>query len=210
MIITYNGVENFKVQFSDTVLGFNPISKSSKMKQSRFGANIALVTTDHPDLNGVENLKNGDKEPFIVSGPGEYEIGGITIRGFPVESEYGGKKLSAMYKINLEGMNILFLGPASSQEIPDEIKASAFEGVNILFAPIGGDGVLNASGAYKISVEVAPNIVIPMHYEEVGEKDALKKFLKEQGSDNLKPIDKLTIKQKDLEGKEGEVVVLKS
>jgi hypothetical protein len=41
----------------------------------------------------------------------------------------------------------------------------------------------------------------------MGEKDALKKFLKEEGAD-VKPIEKLTIKKKDLEGKEGEVVVL--
>jgi hypothetical protein len=52
-----------------------------------------------------------------------------------------------------------------------------------------------------------------MHYQtteaggDMGEKDALKKFLKEEGAD-VKPIEKLTIKKKDLEGKEGEVVVL--
>ena len=32
MIITYQGVEFFKVQFGDTILAFNPISKESKFK----------------------------------------------------------------------------------------------------------------------------------------------------------------------------------
>jgi hypothetical protein len=36
----------------------------------------------------------------------------------------------------------------------------------------------------------------------------LKKYLKTAGEENVKPLDKLTIKKKDLEGKQGEVVVL--
>ncbi len=55
MIITYHGGEFFKVQFGDTVLAFNPISKDSKLKSSRFGADIALVSLNHPDMNGVES-----------------------------------------------------------------------------------------------------------------------------------------------------------
>jgi hypothetical protein len=42
----------------------------------------------------------------------------------------------------------------------------------------------------------------------VGIDNALKKFLKEAGEEAVKPIDKLTIRKKDLEGKEGEVVIL--
>jgi hypothetical protein len=38
----------------------------------------------------------------------------------------------------------------------------------------------------------------------------LKKFLKESGAENVKPIDKLTIKKKDLEGKESEIIVLEA
>ena len=44
MIITYQGAEFFKVQFGDTTLAFNPISKESKLKPTRFFADIASVT----------------------------------------------------------------------------------------------------------------------------------------------------------------------
>jgi hypothetical protein len=47
MIITYFGGEFFKVQFGDITLAFNPISKESKLKPSRFGADIVLSTTHH-------------------------------------------------------------------------------------------------------------------------------------------------------------------
>ncbi len=84
----------------------------------------------------------------------------------------------------------------------------SIEDIDILFLPIGGDGVLDPAAAEKLSVALEPKIIIPMHYGEVGIDGALKKFLKEAGEENIKPIEKLTIKKKDLEGKKGEVVVL--
>jgi hypothetical protein len=48
--------------------------------------------------------------------------------------------------------------------------------------------------------------VIPILYDD----KTLKTFLKEAGSDGVKPVDKLTLKPRDLAGKQGEVVVLSS
>jgi len=45
-----------------------------------------------------------------------------------------------------------------------------------------------------------------MDYDE----KSLKTFLKELGEEKAEVVDKVTIKRKDLEGKEGEVVVVKS
>lgn len=45
-----------------------------------------------------------------------------------------------------------------------------------------------------------------MDYDE----KSLKQFLKEAGQDNVKKIEKLTLKQKDLVGQESQVVVLSS
>jgi L-ascorbate metabolism protein UlaG (beta-lactamase superfamily) len=212
MIITYHGAEFFKVQFGDTIIAFNPISKDSKLKPSRFGADVALVSLNHPDMNGVDQLSFGDREPFVISGPGEYEIKGVFIKGYPSESAYGSKKgekqINAIYSVSLEGMNLCFLGALrSGSPVPAEIQ-EPLEGIDILFAPIGGDGVLSASEAYKLAVKLEPKIVIPMHYGMNGDKNSLKTFLKESGEENVKPIDKLTLKRKDLEGKEGEIIIL--
>ena len=84
----------------------------------------------------------------------------------------------------------------------------AIEDIDILFLPIGADGVLDAAKANKMAVALEPKIIIPMHYGDVGSDNALKKFLKESGEENVKPVDKLTIKKKDLENKEGEVMIL--
>jgi len=208
MIITYQGVEFFKVQFGDITIALNPVSKESKFKSSKFGSDIAIVSVDDDDFNGADVVAFAEKAPFVISGPGEYEIKGITIKGFSSKTKYGGEeRINTVYSINLENINLCFLGAINEVELPKDI-IEGIGNVDILFVPIGGDGVLNPAQADKISVEIEPKIIIPMHYGEVGEKDALKKFLKESGEEGVKPIDKLTIKKKELEGKEGEVVVL--
>lgn len=209
MIITYLGGQFFKVQFGDTTLAFNPISKDSKLKASRFGADVAFITTNHEDFNGIEQVTHGEKAPFAVTGPGEYEKQGVFIKGFLSESEYGGKKrINTIYTVNLENMNLCFLGALNNPELKSE-TIEALDEIDILFVPIGGEGVLEPAKAYKLAVSLQPKIIIPMHYDEVGIKDALKVFLKE-GGESPSPEDKLTLKKKDLEGKEGDIIVLKS
>lgn len=208
MIITYQGVEFFKIQFGDITIALNPISKDSKFKNTRFFANIALVSLNHEDMNGVENLSYNGKDPFVISGPGEYEVGGVFIKGFLSKSTYGGKeRFNTIYSITLENMNLCFLGALSDINLSSDVKEALGE-VDILFVPIGDGGVLDATKAEKLSVEIEPKIVIPMHFGDVGVSGALKKFLKETGDENVKPIDKLTVKKKDLEGKMGDTVVL--
>ncbi len=211
MIITHQGGESIKVQFSDTILAFNPISKSSKLKSQSFGSDIVLVTLNHPDMNGIENATRGDRAPFVVRGPGEYEIQGVFIRGFASKSTYGGKEsINTIYCVTIEDMNIVYLGAVDTTEVPPEIMESV-DNVDIVFVPIGGGGVLSASEAHKLALKFEPELIIPIHYEGIeAEKDALKTFVKEGGDEKASPVEKLTIKKKDIADKDGEVVVLKA
>lgn len=209
MVITYQGVESFKITQGDLTIALNPISKDSSFKSSKFGADVTLITTNHPDTNGRDNTSRGDKESFVVNGPGEYEVRDVSIKGFLSETTYGGKSMNTVYQVNLEGMNLCFLGALSSPALSSD-ALEALEDVDILFVPIGGEGVLDASAGYKLAVSLEPKVIIPMHYGEVGDKKALETFLKEGGEEKKDELDKLVIKKKDLEGKEGEVIILKT
>ena len=207
MIINYLGGQFVKIQFGDTILAFNPVSKDSKLKPAKFGADVVLTSVNHPDMNGIDQVTFGDKKPFSIAGPGEYEVKGVFIKGFASESGYDGeKRINTIYTVSLEGMNICFLGAINTPELPKEAD-EAIDGVDILFVPISGDGVLDPAKAYKLAVSIGPIIIIPVNYGDVGDKDALKKFLKEAG-ESPKPEPKLTLKKKDLEGKEADVVIL--
>ncbi len=210
MVITHYGGEFFKIQFGEATLALNPVSKDSKLKSARFGADVALVSLNDPDFNGVDQIGFGEKMPFIVNGPGEYEIKGIFIKGFGSTSKYGGEsRINTIYSISLENMNLCFLGALGTTELSAEIK-EALGDIDIVFLPIGGEGVLTAAEANKVATGLEPKMIIPMHFDGMGDKSSLTKFLKESGSEDVKPADKLTIKKKDLEGKEGDVVVLSS
>ena len=211
MIITYHGKQFFKVQLGDTTLAFNPISKDSKLKEkpAKFGANVVFVTTNHPDYDGASNLSYGDKEPFIIDGPGSYEVDGTYIKGLQAETEIDGKKyINTIYSLEFDGMSILFLGHLVSKDLPTTVREE-IESADIVFVPIGGKNTLDPLVAHKLAIGFEPSIVIPMDYGSDQSKDALKQFIKE-GGDGIKPVDKLTIKSKDLAGRKGDVVVLTS
>lgn len=208
MIITYEGIECIKIQHGDLTVAFNPISKDSKFKGPSFGADVVFVSANNPDFNGVEAVSRGDKEPFVISGPGEYEVKGMVVKGYLSKTNYGAtEKFNTIYSVSIDNMNVVYMGAISELDVSNEVKEGLAD-VDILFMPIGGDGVLNPNDAYRLAVKRESKVIIPIHFGSVGEKDALKSFLKEGGNEDVKAVDKFTVKSRDLVGKEGEVVVI--
>ncbi|HBB49767.1 TPA: hypothetical protein DEQ22_02905 [Candidatus Nomurabacteria bacterium] len=205
MIITYFGKQFFKIQQSEMVLALNPVSKSSQTGISaHFGTDIAMVTTNHPDYNGVEQLSHGERTPFVITGPGDYEVKEIFIKGVLSEAVIGGKKfINTVYIFSVDNINIAFLGALSDTELSKE-SHEAINSPDIVFIPIGGKGMLDAKAAAKLASSLEPKLIIPMDYDE----STLKAFLKELSEEKAEVVDKLTLKRKDLDNKEGEVVVL--
>ena len=208
MIVTYYGKQFFKIQLGDTVIAYNPIGKESKQKGSRFGADIVLSSLRHPDFNGTDQCAYGDREVAVIDSPGEYEVNGIFIKGFGTDTTYAGeKKINTAYSMMFEGINLCFLGAlASADSLSREVKEGLGE-IDVLFAPIGGEGMLSPADAYKLTLALDVKVVIPMDYNDT--KGALEHFIKEGGG-NAETVDKFTFKKKDLEGKEGSVVVVTS
>lgn len=211
MVITHHGGQCFKVTFGDLTLVFDPISKSGTLPAVRFGADIALVSRLHPDMNGIDEVSFGGKEPFAITGPGEYEKEGITVQGFLTKSQYGLPKgqldaVNTVYTVKLEGMTLVHLGALSDLTLPPEAK-EAIDEIDILFVPVGGDGVLTPAEAAKISTMLEPKVIIPMHWSGMGEAKALESFIKEEGGEAEK-VEKLTLKKKDVADKDGAIIVV--
>jgi hypothetical protein len=204
MVITYYGGHFLKITQGDLTIAINPFGKDGDFKPQRFGSDIALISANDPNMNGVENLEYGDRKPFVVSGPGEYEIRDVAISGFLSPKPFGKNGLlNTIYSVQLEEVSLCFLGALSSPELSAEL----YEGigkVDILFVPIGGGDVLSPSDAEKVAVQLDASIIVPLAYDD----KHLVAFRKEMSAEGVLPIDKLTIKKKDLSGKEGEVVIL--
>jgi hypothetical protein len=154
---------------------------------------LSLVTNPNSKISADVTLFTGnasetsEKSGFVVNGPGEYEVKDIFIKGFLIKEDV----YKTSYAATFEGIKLGFIGGIQPLDIED---------VDILFVPVGND----PAGAYKFAVSLEPAMIIPMDYDE----KSLSQFLKEAGQ-KVEAIDKLVVKKKDLEGKEGEVVVLK-
>lgn len=208
MIITYQGIEFVKIQHGDLVLAFNPVSKDSSYKTPRFGADIALSSLNHEDMNGDDAVTLGEKKPFIIRGPGEYEVNELFVRGYTTISTYGDReRINTIYSVTVDNINVCFLGALGKVEMDADAR-KAIGDADVLIISIGGEGVLAASEAYQFAIKTEPKVIIPIHWGQVGDKGALKTFLKEGGVEDTKSVDKLTIKKKDIEGKQGEIIVL--
>ena len=205
MILTYHDGFCVRASAGATTVVFGPVSKASKnFKPTNFGADVALVSFNHPDMNGADEAARGEKKPFVISGPGEYEIKDIAAFGFPSESDYGGeKRINTLYSIAFDGLSVLYAGAIGTTQLPKDLEE--MDSPDILIVPIGGEGALSPADAQKLAVNLEAKIVIPVGYDE----KTLKQFLKEAGAEGVKPEEKLTIKKKDVAGKENEVVVLK-
>ena len=206
MVITYQGGQCFKVSFGDTTIAFDPIAKQSKLPSVKFGADVAFISLNHPNFNGAEQVAHGTREPYVVHGPGEYEVGEVTARGYGVKTTYEGvERYNTIYQVRLEDINMIFLGALGSSEIDPKILAELGD-IDILFVPVGGGDVLDVPQASKLAVKLEAKLIIPMHYD----KNSLTAFLKEIGADSEVSVDKLTIKKKDILEMEGTVRVLKA
>ena len=210
MVITYYGLSCFKIESGKLTLAFDPPSKDSDLKPPRFSADVVLSSLNHPRHNGLRELPG---EPFLISGPGEYEARGLQISGTPSfhDKESGNKRgLNTIYTVVMEDIRLCHLGDLGTAELDAEAIEAMGE-IDILFIPSGGEDVLDPENAAKVINLIEPKIVIPMQYAI--SKSSIKgakvdELLDELGEKGIKSEEKLTIKRKELPEDGTKVVVL--
>ena len=142
---------------------------------------------------------------MVIEGPGEYEIGDTYIKG--VATKGIDDTINTVYVVKVDDMTLCHLG-ALAGDLNAETK-EAIGDVDILFVPTYGGDVLPPAVAQKISAGLSSKLIVPLFYG-AEDRDSLKKFLKEAGEEKGEVVEKLTIKKKELEGKEGELSIIKS
>ncbi len=161
--------------FDSKSIGYSPL----KLK-----ADIVTISHDAPGHNHADAVKGTS---HVITGPGEFEIGGVFITGVQTDGTGSGKKAkdqvhNTLYVFDYEGLTVAHLGDL--KQVPSQAEIEALGTVNVALIPVGGGGGLNAAKAAEVVSLIEPNIVIPMHYSTPDAKvtlDSLNKFLKEMG-----------------------------
>ena len=188
----------------------DPFDASVGLKPPSLSADVLLISHPHQDHNNRKAVRN---TPFLIEGPGEYEIKEVFVQGIAsFHDDKGGAERGSntIYSVEAEGMRLCHLGDLGQRELNDD-QLEKIGDVDILFVPVGGVYTIAAKEAAKVISQVEPRLVIPMHYHIPGLKvkiDGVDRFLKEMGRKSAETKPKLLIKKKDLP-EEIKIVVLK-
>jgi L-ascorbate metabolism protein UlaG (beta-lactamase superfamily) len=221
MNIFWHGQSCFQISISQAKnnhlnIVIDPFSEDIGLRLPKLEADILLVSHPHYDHNNVKAVSapTSGHPPFLIEGPGEYEIKGVFIQGIPSwhdNSQGRERGENTIYSIETEDLKLCHLGDLGQKELTEEQLEKIGE-VDILMIPIGGVYTISAKEALKIMSQLEPKIIIPMHYQipKLNIKlDDLDKFLKILGIKKIEPLNKLSIKKKDISPEEVKIIVLK-
>lgn len=212
MDITYLGHSSFRLRGKSATLVTDPFDpKTVGMKYSGVSADIVTISHGHDDHNQSSLVKDVQR---VISGPGEYEIKGVSVIGIPSyhdekKGELRGK--NTIYVIEMDGLRTVHLGDLGHTLSEDTLEDLGT--VDILLIPVGGEYTIGPTQAAELVSTIEPSITIPMHYhaeginEEIfGKISKVDNFLKEVGLPTV-TADKFSIKKDELQ-EEQKIVVL--
>ncbi len=220
MEIVYLGHASFRIRTHVLQYGWVTIvtdpydSAMVGLRFPKIGADIITVSHEHRDHSASELVRTEEgKNPKQLTGPGEYEIKGVTIRGvaaFHDDKKGAERGENTIYVIESEGVRIAHLGDLGHKLTDSEL--SEMGAIDIVFVPVGGIYTIDGDTACEVVAQLEPKVVIPMHYKVAGMKEGFDKlagaddFIKKMGVE-AKKMDKLDVKKNGFP-EEMEIVVL--
>jgi hypothetical protein len=172
MEVTFVGLGCVRLRGRDVQVVIDPIPPGSAPGLPKLTPDIVVRTegdTDHAALRPAEG------RPQEVSGPGEYELGGVRVFGLPA-----GK--TTIMRVEVDEVRVAAIGRLRRALTEDEIEALGH--VDVLLAPVGGDDACTATEAAKLVAAIEPAIVVPVRYAVPGlpgEYEPVERFVKEMG-----------------------------
>jgi L-ascorbate metabolism protein UlaG (beta-lactamase superfamily) len=176
---------------------------------SRFSADVLAITHDHPGHNN-RGMVGGD--PKVISGPGEYEVKGVSIQGVSAfHDAESGARLGrvTMYAVTIDVV-VAHLGDLGHSL--SEAQQAQLGSIDVLLLPVGGGNSLSATAAAGVANQLEAKVVIPMHYKLPGlkvELDEPQHFAAEMGIETVEFQPKLSLNSKP-GGDEMKVVFLEA
>jgi L-ascorbate metabolism protein UlaG (beta-lactamase superfamily) len=213
MDIIYLGHSSFHIKGKTASVVTDPFDAASVgFRFPRTEATIVTISHAHDDHNKSE-LVSGVKK--IISGPGEYEVDGISVIGLPTyhDNMKGAERgRNTVYVYEVDGLRLAHLGDLGHTLSEETI--SAMGDIDVLMIPVGGKYTIDAKEAAEVVRLIEPNIVIPMHYQVPGLNPQMfseladeKAFITELGF-TARREKKLTLKQGLLPTETQEIVTL--
>ncbi len=194
MEITWYGYSCFRItERGHTSVLTDPYHPKLDMAQR--GSKAELVTFS--DAQAAQQLDVLYGDAYVISAPGEYEIGEIFVTGIPLHvHDVAGDRVLRNIAYHVEypnNLKLLHLG--ALRELPDQSIIEQLDEVHTLILPIGGAALSGDNLAALISM-IQPSFVVPMHTADVAFEafhEALDGFLKAVGVAGVEWQDSLRV-----------------
>jgi L-ascorbate metabolism protein UlaG (beta-lactamase superfamily) len=191
----------------------DPFKEDIGLKLPKVSADILIISHYHEDHSNTKDVLG---KPFLIDGPGEYEIKGIFIKGIEAyHDDLQGKERgkTTIFKITDENIRICHLGDLGQKEL-EEWQLKELKTVDVLMIPVGGIYTISSKEAKKIISQIEPKIVIPMHYKIPKLKIKLNdvdEFLKLMGKKEkeIERVNTLILKERNLPEEGTKIVLMK-
>ncbi len=191
MEIEYKGANAVTIKSGSTLLVADPKLSIVGLKDVKISGAIQVTTEKRFSVSGDEKIH--------ISGPGEYEVSDISIKGIAAQRhiDEAGQK-TTIYSLVVAGFRIALLGNIADKLSEDQLEALGV--LDIVILPVGGNGyTLDAQAAAGIIRQIGPKIVIPIHYNDSAlsyevPQGELADFLKEIAVTEHDVVDKFKLK----------------
>ena len=164
MLLEYWGHSFFTVTTEKgTVVVFDPYGEFYDYPKRRIAANVCVVSHHHHDHDGVSSLTGEYK---LIDTAGKVQPApDVRLTGIPCcHDHHGGahRGQNLMFVLESEGLRIAHLGDLG--HIPTPAQVRELGRVDVLLLPVGGYYTIDAAQAKAVVDDLAPRVVIPMHY----------------------------------------------
>ena len=194
MEITWFGKSCFRLRGRGGSVLTDPFAPEAGYRLPRMAA--SLVTVSHDD-EGHNYARIARDNPYVIQGPGEYEVGGVFVIGVATyhDDKQGAERgKNTGYLIEHEEMAICHLGDLG--HLPSQEQIEELDGIDILMIPVGGKEVLTAARAAEVVNLLEPKLVIPMRFR-IADMDkelaTVTRFLNEMNAKEIEPQEALRI-----------------
>jgi L-ascorbate metabolism protein UlaG (beta-lactamase superfamily) len=127
-------------------------------------ADVLLVTHEHLDHNGVEAIGGDPHTVRSVAGTYETPIGEVRAIASEHDEAAGTRRgPNAIIAFVLDGLRFAHFGDFGQAALRRE-QRDAIGDVDVLILPIGGGPTIGGAAAAGVVRELAPRLVVPMHY----------------------------------------------
>ncbi|MBL8165716.1 MAG: MBL fold metallo-hydrolase [Anaerolineae bacterium] len=208
MDITWYGHSCFRFAERNRIsIVTDPYSEEIGLPPLRLKADVVTISHDEAGHNHYAAVKG---TPHLLTGPGEYEMGGVFVTGIQLHYiQEDAVRWNIAYKFDYDDLTVVHLGDLA--HIPDQSTLEQFGEVHVLLLPVGGGKGLRASQAAEVVALIEPHFIIPMHYALPDlrfELEPVDKFLKAMGVSSVQEMDTLKISGGEMQ-EQSQVILLK-